>query len=43
MGKKSVSSVCISTEVQFLQGIVNIRDTLMWNLENVLKHESADF
>lgn len=43
MWKKSVSSVCVSTEVWYLQEIVNIRDPLVWNLENVLKHESADF
>lgn len=43
MWKKSVSSVCVSTEVRYLQEIVNIRDPLVWNLENVLKHEAADF
>lgn len=43
MWKKSVSSVCVSIEVRYLQEIVNIRDPLVWNLENVLKHESADF
>lgn len=43
MWKKSVSSVCVSTEVRYLQEIVNIRDPLVWNLENVLKHTQQIF